>query len=198
MLNTFVLQSKSDFNPFTLVLKARCEAQGEVLVKLRNGDYCKVVFRPENPKEYEDAAFHKPDHSAYWRVSGCSVTSSDFDIVELEEAAPTDLMSLRLQMHAEGWASEDRLTKQGWGGEAPGYSIWFQRGDWHGKRAMALVGTFATYHGHTKDPGKAFEAAMRAATLARKAWREHPDCPPGQGLEGLEPRKPLGSTNSMF
>ncbi len=99
-------------------------------------------------------------------------------------------MALRLQMQAEGWDSEDQLTKRGWGPN-PGYSIWFRRTDWHGQRAMALVGTLATYHGHTADPAQAFDAAQRAAALARQAWTDFPDCPPAQGLHGLEPRNAL-------
>jgi hypothetical protein len=84
MLNTTVLATRKDFNPFTLALKARCEAEGEVSVRMRNGDYCKVVYRPANP--IQDQAFHKSDHSAYWEPNGQSVTGSDFDIVEFDAA----------------------------------------------------------------------------------------------------------------
>jgi hypothetical protein len=89
MRNTIVLATREDFNPFTLALKARCEAEGEVLVCMRNGEYCKVVYRPANPEEYTGEAFHKPDHSAYWDPNGESVTSTDFDIVELPDALET-------------------------------------------------------------------------------------------------------------
>ncbi|WP_060059914.1 hypothetical protein [Burkholderia ubonensis] len=200
MRNTTVLASKRDFNPFTLALKARCQAEGEVLVRMRNGDYCKVVYRPANPEDFElDPSFHKPDHSAYWEPSGCSFTADRFDIVEFDEpaAAPEpdtiesrekdlsgllDLLELRVAMAAEGWMSEDKVSTQGWG-ERPGYSIWFKRYDWHGQRTMALTGSATTYHAHTPDPSKAFEAAVKAAELARRAWREFQACPPSQTVD---------------
>jgi hypothetical protein len=208
MQNTTVLATQKDFNPFTQALKARCDAEGEVLVRMRNGDFCKVVYRAANPEDFEDEAFHKKDHSAYWRPSGHSITSSSFDIVEMDdpvmkpeedhadsrEAALNDVLELRTQMAAEGWMSEDKVSTEGWGG-APGYSIWFKRYDWHDKRAMALIGTAATYHVHTSDPRKAFNAALRAADLARRAWEQFPDCPPSQTAQHtLASRLPLGRT----
>jgi hypothetical protein len=84
MQNTTLLATRKDFNPFTLELKARCQAHGEVLVGMRNGDYCKVVYRPANPDDFEDEAFHKKDHSAYWNPDGSSLTSDRFDLVELD------------------------------------------------------------------------------------------------------------------
>lgn len=210
MQNTTVLATKSDFNPFTLALKARCEAEGEVLVRMRNGGYTKVVFRPANSEQYEDAAFHKRDHSAYWELSGHSLTSDRYDIVEMDdpvlkpdedradsrEAALNgllDVLELRTQMAAEGWMSEDQVSTEGWGG-TPGYSIWFKRFDWHGRRAMALVGTAATYHAHTPDPRNALNAALRAAELARRAWADFPECPPAQTAQHtLARRTPMGS-----
>lgn len=89
MRNTTVLATRKDFNPFTLALKVRCEAEGEVLVRMRNGDYCKVVYRPANPEDYTREAFHKTDHSSYWDPNGESITSSDFDIVELVDTGAT-------------------------------------------------------------------------------------------------------------
>ncbi len=57
MRNDAVFQSKQVYNPFTLALKARCLSEGAVLVKMRNGDFCQVIFRPANPEEFEDDAF---------------------------------------------------------------------------------------------------------------------------------------------
>lgn len=86
MENTTVLATKRDFNRFTLVLKARCEAEGEVLVQLRDGTYSKVVFRPACEKELTEDSFHSPGHGGFWEPSGHSVTSSRFDIVEMAVA----------------------------------------------------------------------------------------------------------------
>lgn len=89
MENTTVLATKRDFNPFTLALKARCEAEGDVMVGLRDGTFCQVVFRPANEAECTEDAFHRPDHSGYWEPSGHSVTSARFDIVKLAMPAAT-------------------------------------------------------------------------------------------------------------
>jgi hypothetical protein len=83
MENTTVLATKRDFNRFTLVLKARCEAEGEVMVGLRDGTFSKVVFRPACEKDLSEDSFHSPGHGGYWEPSGHSVTSSRFDIVEM-------------------------------------------------------------------------------------------------------------------
>jgi len=89
MKNTTVLAQKSDFNDFTLALKARCLTEGVVLVRMRNGDYCQVMYKPAKPEAEEDEAFHKPDHSAYWEPSGHSITSSRFDMVEFDDVPGT-------------------------------------------------------------------------------------------------------------
>ena len=92
-------------------------------------------------------------------------------------------MKIRLAMTKRGWISEDRLTYMGWGDEGTkrrprfGYSIWFERWDWHGQRCDKVC-----YHAHTNDLSKIPEAVQRAAKLARKAWNEFPDVPPSQGM----------------
>ena len=102
-----------------------------------------------------------------------------------------DVMALRAEMTAEGWDSEDRITRMGWA-DGPGYSIWFRRSDWHGKRALVLTGHFAVYHAHVADPAKALEAVRTEAALARRAWTGYPDCPPQQGSAGaLIARTPI-------
>jgi hypothetical protein len=83
MRNLTLLATRKDFNPFTLELKARCQASGEVLVRMRSGDYCKVTYRPANPDDFEDEAFIKKDHSAWWYPNGESVTSDRFDLLEI-------------------------------------------------------------------------------------------------------------------
>lgn len=205
MKNTFVLNSKRDFNPFTRALKARCQVDGEVLVRMRNGDYCKVVYRPANEAKFEDESFHLADHFAYWELSGHSRTADCYDLVEFDETAGAAvdrmalrepdlsgllyLLALRTQLAAEGWLSEERVSSQF--GDSPGYFICLTRYDWHGRSAVALTGAAATYHAHAADPSNALEAAREAAELARRAWREFPSCPPSQSSGGgLVARKP--------
>lgn len=99
------------------------------------------------------------------------------------ESSTQGLYELRCAMAEQGWDSEDRLTGEGWGGTY-GYSIWFKRADWHGRRATALVGGFACFHEHTGDPKQALTAAQKAASRALLAWENFPECPPRQGLKG--------------
>lgn len=97
-----------------------------------------------------------------------------------EPESTTDaVMALRAEMMAEGWSSEDRLTKMGWGA-TPGYSIWFERWDWHGQKTLILVGSKACYHAHTPSLDHILDTVREAAERARRAWRDFPDCPPDQ------------------
>ena len=86
-------------------------------------------------------------------------------------------MQIRLEMTKLGWYSDDRLTDMGWGGDVFGYSIWFSRWNWHGKKTDK-----ATYHAHTKDLDKIDEVVEKAANLAKKAWAEFPAKAPRQLL----------------
>lgn len=86
------------------------------------------------------------------------------------------LVRLRLEMWAEGWESDDKLTTQGWG-SGLGYSIWFTRWDWHGKKLPAFR---ASYHAHGLVSDGIMPVAEKAAALAREAWAKFPDEPPNQ------------------
>lgn len=88
----------------------------------------------------------------------------------------------RLLMAAEGWHSEDRLTDMGWGNGRMGYSIWFWRNDWHGKKTHQLTGGRACYHAHTADLRMIPQTIGTAAGIARRAWAQFPEVPPRQGL----------------
>lgn len=77
---------------------------------------------------------------------------------------PDAIMALRVEMANEGWHSQDRLSEMGWGGRV-GYSVWFERYDWHGRRIGGVV-----FHAHTPDLAQMRRAALHAAALARKAW----------------------------
>jgi hypothetical protein len=103
------------------------------------------------------------------------------------------VMALRLELAAEGWASEDRLTRDGWS-DGFGYSIWFRRYDWHGLSTHTLTGNCAIYHWHVSDPTRALEAVTKAAEIARRAWAEFPQGPPALGVRGeLTPGRQFGS-----
>ena len=78
-----------------------------------------------------------------------------------------DPMALRQEMAAEGWHSHDRLTEHGWGKGNLGYSVWFERWNWHGRHCDSLC-----FHAHTDDLSRIGEAVQHAANLARRAWVE--------------------------
>lgn len=95
-----------------------------------------------------------------------------------------DVFALRAAMKEEGWNSHDRLTDMGWGKGNVGYSVWFERWNWHGRHVDSIV-----FHAHTNDLSRIAEATAHAASLARRAWvkfdRDH--CPrqsnDGRGIE---------------
>ncbi|MBU9200065.1 hypothetical protein KTD31_01440 [Burkholderia multivorans] len=87
MKNLALLATRNDLNPFTQALKARCEREGAVLVKMRNGDWVEVRYRPANPIECESESFHTADHARYWFMDGSSLTSNVFDMVEFDTGA---------------------------------------------------------------------------------------------------------------
>lgn len=78
-----------------------------------------------------------------------------------------DVFALRAAMQAEGWNSHDRLTDMGWGKGNAGYSVWFERWNWHGRHVDSIV-----FHAHTNDLSRIAEATAHAASLARRAWVE--------------------------
>lgn len=87
---------------------------------------------------------------------------------------------LRIEMAEKGWHTEDRLTTEGWGNTV-GYSIWFSRWDWHGKR---LHGNRACYHAHGYVSDGVDKIVERAAGLAKSAWEIFPSFPPDQLADG--------------
>ncbi len=99
--------------------------------------------------------------------------------VEESIAAGVSANNIRLAMSATGWRSHDQITDQGWGDKV-GYSIWFERWDWHGKK----TGNKACYHAHTDDLSKIDETTQKAAEIARRAWAEFPEKAPSILVDG--------------
>ncbi|WP_434716237.1 hypothetical protein [Paraburkholderia sp. A3RO-2L] len=93
MKNQALLTTRNELNPFTQALKARCEQDGQVLVRMRNGDCVKVCYRPANPLDGESEAFHTADHARYWFMDGSSLTSNVFDMVEFDSGPDTKPLS---------------------------------------------------------------------------------------------------------
>ena len=85
----------SRLNPFTTALRDACLAHGQVLVRMRGGDWCDVVYVPpegddvsEHP--YDDCphgGFRSQESSRYWLANGESITGDRFDLVEFKPTA---------------------------------------------------------------------------------------------------------------
>jgi hypothetical protein len=76
---------------------------------------------------------------------------------------------IRLEMQRKGWISRDEIEIT-WGSKHYGYSIWFERWDWHGVPCDKR-----TFQAHTGNLDKISETVKRAADLAQKAWDEFSD-----------------------
>jgi len=83
----------SRLNSFTRALRDACIEQGTVLVKMRNGDSCRVKFLPADANNedfehpYDDAhegGFLGDGSYRYWQANGESITGERFDIVEFD------------------------------------------------------------------------------------------------------------------
>lgn len=83
----------SQLNDFTRALRDECAAKGHVLVRMRNEDWCKVVYVPadaEDSHPYDDCphgGFRGVDSSRYWLANGESITGDRFDLFEFESNA---------------------------------------------------------------------------------------------------------------
>lgn len=84
-------------------------------------------------------------------------------------------INIRILMTEHGWTSHDKLTDLGWGGTY-GYSIWFERWNWHGANIFNTV----TFHTHTNDLSNITDTVREAALLALTAWQEYQDSVPTQ------------------
>lgn len=83
-------------------------------------------------------------------------------------------MEVRLIMKDNGWDSEDRLSKTGWE-NGFGYSIWFERWDWHGIQIGKVC-----IHAHTNDLKQIDKIIYDTAVKALKAWEDFTDSVPHQ------------------
>jgi hypothetical protein len=104
--------------------------------------------------------------------------------VKTEAELPQDPYEIRRAMAAEGWISEDRITYMGWGKNADGterygFSVWFQRWDWHGQRCDSI-----TFHASTDDLTAIPETVAKASALARRAYANFVEYPPYQDANG--------------
>lgn len=89
------------------------------------------------------------------------------------------VMEVRLAMKDAGWESKDRLSTLGWG-EKYGYSIWFERWDWHGTK----LGMPVSVHSHTDNLQEIDRVVYETAIRALKGWEEFKDTVPTQMVDG--------------
>lgn len=120
---------------------------------------------------------HEEDLYCSW----CKACAADAIKQAVDEAieAGESANNIRLAMATKGWRSHDQITDMGWG-DKYGYSIWFERWDWHGVK----TGNKACYHAHTDDLSKIDETVRKAAEIAMRAWREFLDKAPSILADG--------------
>lgn len=90
---------------------------------------------------------------------------------------------IRKNMIESGWHSQDRYTTMGWDvfGKKWGYTIWFERWDWHGVQ----LGVKVAFHCSTDEPDKIEMCIKKAAQKALDAWEKYTDSVPAQFADGL-------------
>jgi hypothetical protein len=87
MINKSILNPYAhSFNEFTLMLKEKCEKEGEVLVRMRNGNWVPVSWekRFEDGEDCSEFNCYKNGCCFVWEDDGTSVTSLDFDLIEFK------------------------------------------------------------------------------------------------------------------
>ncbi|MCH4200648.1 MAG: hypothetical protein LKF87_14600 [Clostridium tyrobutyricum] len=94
-------------------------------------------------------------------------------------------MEIRLIMKESGWESKDNLTYMGWGRDKKGmrnygYSIWFERWDWHGRNTFCLTGQQVCFHRHTDNLSEIDHITRLCAEQALRAYKDYKDCIPCQ------------------
>ena len=84
MLNEALLRTPNDFNNFTTVLREYITHRSDhsVTCRLRNDTIVDVVYGSDKPSA-EGQYFHSPDWKYCWNNNGESVTSDDYDLIEL-------------------------------------------------------------------------------------------------------------------
>lgn len=75
------VQPSDELNDFTTYLQ---ESQSDTYVRLRNGMICRPIFKCAEDETEEDV-FHLEDWSMCWNLDGTSVTSHDYDMIEILE-----------------------------------------------------------------------------------------------------------------
>lgn len=98
-----------------------------------------------------------------------------------------EIYQIRLEMKELGWESNDQLSTLGWQ-NGYGYSIWFERYDWHGKSTSSITGNHVCFHEHEKDGSdyeKVLEAVKKCADKAKQAWIDFPCSIPHQYADGI-------------
>lgn len=93
-------------------------------------------------------------------------------------------MEVRLAMKEHGWSSNDDLSSTGW--EKFGYSIWFERWDWHGVKIGRVC-----IHDHINDLSKINETVYRLAQKVLQAWNDFQDSVPHQMANGSLKADPI-------
>lgn len=93
-------------------------------------------------------------------------------------------IQVRLIMKEKGWISKDEITTTGWGKDKNGkdkfgFSIWFERWDWHGVSCGKIC-----IHSHTSNLKQINKITYKVAKKALKAWENFKNSVPCQLADG--------------
>ena len=87
MRNEAMFYDKDKPNPFTEIVKQECLANGKFLVRMRNGTFVEVIYCPADEEDDYSGGFETEGvgmFSGRWYMDGSSLTSQDFDMVEVK------------------------------------------------------------------------------------------------------------------
>lgn len=83
MLNPATHLQRDQLNMFTQVIADRwLDFSDKTFVRLRNGTIVQPIFKPAEDHTCEDAFFTE-DYNYCWNLDGTSITSRDYDMMEI-------------------------------------------------------------------------------------------------------------------
>jgi hypothetical protein len=82
MLNHELLKTEIGFNKFTRKIKELCAKDYLTIVRMRNGNWIEVIYQSDMGED-DNNVFRTKNYSHIWELNGKSITSSDFDLIEI-------------------------------------------------------------------------------------------------------------------
>ena len=84
MINEAMFYDNEKLNPFTEEVKRLCIDNGKCLVRLRDETIKEIKFLPACNESDSTESFITDGWDYVWNLDGSSITSEDFDMIELK------------------------------------------------------------------------------------------------------------------